>query len=152
METVTNIFFTSIDPLIAKLLALGILSIWVSFHLWHKIIKKMKIVRRYAVKKEINQLLIQNHTLLEKYGPFQYYTEQKDKMWSNTCQTVIIPNNEKIIAILDNNLDLISEYNLTKVAIFKAHCKGFKENRNNGNNANAEYPRFSETGINNIFN
>lgn len=152
METVTNIFFTSIDPLIAKLLALGILSIWGSFHLWHKIIKKMKIVRRYAVKKEINQLLIQNYTLLEKYGPFQYYTEQKDKMWSNTCQTVIIPNNEKIIAILDNNLDLISEYNLTKVAIFKAHCKGFKENRNKGNNANAEYPRFSETGINNIFN
>lgn len=151
METVTKIFFASIDPLIAKLLVFGIFSVVAVFYLWHKIIKKIKIVRRYTTKKEINQLLVQNQTLLEKYGPFQYYTEQKAKMWSNTCQTIIIPNNEKIIAILDNNLDLISEYNLTKVAIFKAHCKGFKENRNKGINASAEYPRFSETGINNIF-
>ena len=85
METVTKIFFASIDPLIAKLLVFGIFSVVAVFYLWHKIIKKMKIVRRYTTKKEINQLLVQNQTLLEKYGPFQYYTEQKAKMWSNSC-------------------------------------------------------------------
>lgn len=121
------------------------------YMLWIKIIAKTKFIRRKICRNRLKNVLSQNHTLLIQEGPFQQYSEEKANNWNNICNRVIIPNNEKIIELLDSNLDLISTYNQTKVAVFKAHCAGFKENKESGEKTNSEYPRFSETNIEKIF-
>lgn len=50
-------------------------------------------------------------------------------MWKKIKKEKLIPNNKKIIELIENNLDLFSEDELSKFQEFKIHSISFEENQ-----------------------
>ena len=50
-------------------------------------------------------------------------------MWKKIKTEKLIPNNKKIIELIENNLDLFSEDELSKFQEFKIHAVSFEANQ-----------------------
>lgn len=100
---------------------------------------------RAELRKEIKELLSENAMVFKMYGPTEVnkadITTQKHKAWRNLAQEIIVPNNEKIIKLLDENISLLTEDEKETLIQFKIHAKGFKDNQFRKERI-AEYPQF----------
>ena len=87
-----------------------------------------------ALKKCISRLLIENHSIWLEYGP-QSEIAQKDpgsnayKIWNLRKMGTIIPNNKKIINMIERNKHLLSLDEYKVFILFKNHAEAFEANQ-----------------------
>lgn len=101
---------------------------------------------RAKIKKELSELFSENERIFKQYGPFSIIAQQTPVsefayMWKEKCITDIIPNNEKILEILENNKELISDDKLFILTLYKNHIEGFKMNHTSKNKS-SDVPTF----------
>lgn len=86
------------------------------------------------LKQEIAKLLIENHILWEKLGPSSD-TALEDpgsnlhKQWDLKKLDTIIPNNNKIIRLIECNSGLIAAEDYRAFLLFKNHASSFEANQ-----------------------
>ncbi|WP_096155708.1 hypothetical protein [Bacillus sp. FJAT-45066] len=107
---------------------------------------------RLQVKSELDLLLSENATVFKMYGPTPEntadLTTRKHEAWRSMALKFIVPNNDKIITLLSENIDLLNYEEKMVFMEFKLHAEGFKDNQNRTERI-AEYPKFP-IAINNI--
>lgn len=101
--------------------------------------------RRNKLNSEIRLLLMENNTVYRLYGPTRQNSSNlfsdKYEIWQDQAIKVIIPNNNKIVELLEQNIDLIPSQKLQTYLDFKAHVRGFEENHKNSVKR-SDYPLF----------
>lgn len=104
------------------------------------------------VKGELDLLLSENAAVFKMYGPTPEntadLTTRKHEAWRSMALKFIVPNNDKIITLLNENIDLLNFEEKMIFMEFKLHAEGFKDNQNRSERI-AEYPKFP-ISINNI--
>ncbi|NHN78446.1 HNH endonuclease [Azotobacter chroococcum] len=88
----------------------------------------------HDLKLEVTRLLIDNHSAWSNYGP-ESQTALDDpgsnayKFWSLRKLDLIIPNNRKIINLIETNKHLLDIPALKVFAQFKTHAESFEQNQ-----------------------
>jgi tRNA U38,U39,U40 pseudouridine synthase TruA len=86
------------------------------------------------------------------YGPTKVNKSdmktQKHEAWRSLSKEIIVPNNEKIINLLEENINLLKEEEKVTLIQFKIHAKGFMDNQIRKERI-ADYPQFP-TNMNDI--
>ncbi|PGS96097.1 hypothetical protein COC98_19065 [Bacillus anthracis] len=100
---------------------------------------------RDELRKEIKDILFENATVFKMYGPTEAnksdMTTQKHEAWRKLAQEMIVPNNDKIIKLLEGNINLLKEEERETLIEFKIHARGFKDNQVRKERI-ADYPQF----------
>lgn len=85
---------------------------------------------RQEARKHIFPILTQNKTIFETYGPLtdsRFNPESEvPKIWLSKIQQCILPNNRKLINIIDENYGLLTEKEITDVELFRQHVLDFE--------------------------
>ncbi len=89
--------------------------------------------KKDKIKKELSELFSENERIFKQYGPFSITAQHTPVsefayMWKEKCITDIIPNNKKILEILESNKELISDDKLFILGVYKNHIEGFEMN------------------------
>ncbi|CAJ1853128.1 hypothetical protein FNBNMHLP_02284 [Aeromonas jandaei] len=87
------------------------------------------VATRKSVKDAIIPLFIENKKIFDTYGPM---TEERfnpesemPEIWLRKIQEFIIPNNEKIVHLIDTNRHLLLDWELEIFAEYKHHVDDF---------------------------
>lgn len=93
----------------------------------------MKIRSREDVKKELQLLLSENAAVFKMYGPTPENTldlmTRKHEAWKSMALKIIVPNNDKIIKLLQDNIHLLNAEEQVVFFEYKLHAEGFKDNQ-----------------------
>jgi hypothetical protein len=107
---------------------------------------------RGELRRVLDKLSIQNRIVFEQYGPYsENYNNiltDIDKIWRKKAIEVIVPNNKKILKLLDTNIHLINENEFIIIEMFREHVREFEYNQIS-NEPNPYAPIFPKE-INNI--
>lgn len=110
-------------------------------------IKKSRGEIRQELRKEIQMLLMENRQIFQLYGPTDRnksdILSKKPEIWRKMAKKSIVPNNQKIINILQKHIDMLDDDEKEIFIQFKLHADGFRENQELAIR-NSEYPRFPE--------
>ncbi|KUJ58318.1 hypothetical protein [Chryseobacterium aquaticum] len=95
-----------------------------------KVFSVKKFDNREAVKQIIDPLFLENKTIFDVYGPeteerFNPESEMPE-LWLNKIRTIIIPNNRKILNIIEANYHLLNDNEKEKFQNFKQHINDFE--------------------------
>jgi hypothetical protein len=108
---------------------------------------------REQLDDEISALLLENRACFNQYGPHSAAARNPlsdvDKTWLREARRVIIPNNWRIMRLLDVNRSLLDLDERRLAADFKVHAEGFAQNHLSGE-LNAHAPTFP-TKMNDVF-
>jgi hypothetical protein len=108
---------------------------------------------RAALNAEVRTLLRQNHAIWAHYGPEseagQDPVSELAKRWREEVLTTILPNNRRVLELVDANKDLLSESELQLFERFRLHAAAFDLNYASGERR-AGAPRFPE-GFDRLF-
>lgn len=100
---------------------------------------------RAQVRQELQNLLAENAGTFRMYGPTYENTAgimtRKHEAWRAMALKLIVPNNDKIIELLQENIHLLSFEEKSIFFQFKLHTEGFKDNQSRTERI-AEYPQF----------
>lgn len=95
----------------------------------------------------VHALLQTNRKMFEIYGPneknMEDITSEKTELWEQVIKSDIIPNSLKIVKLLTENYDMLSEKDKDLFLEYQAHVKGFIKNHE-GNGHVFDAPRFPE--------
>lgn len=86
------------------------------------------------LKREVSNLLAENSLIWNQYGP-QSHDAQEDpgsngyRIWDLRKLDTIIPNNHKIINIIETNINLLDTGDHRAFILFKSHATSFEENQ-----------------------
>ncbi|GGA11955.1 hypothetical protein [Okeania sp. KiyG1] len=85
--------------------------------------------------REVNDLLEENRSIFEEYGPFSEQATKRNsgdvkKVWKKRCLDTILPNNQKIIDLIEGNKrNFKYPWELDRQMLrYKIHADSFKEN------------------------
>lgn len=86
-----------------------------------------------TLRNELDALFDENERIWKQYGPQSLIAQSNPisdlhKIWELKCIEEIIPNNEKILSIIQENRELISAEKKHILNLFKTHVEGFKNN------------------------
>jgi hypothetical protein len=87
-----------------------------------------------ALKGEVSKLLLENRLLWEELGP-QSKSAQDDpgsnlyEVWSFRKLDTIIPNNQRIVNLIESNIKLLPQAEHRAFLWFKIHASSFEENQ-----------------------
>jgi hypothetical protein len=85
------------------------------------------------LRKILDSLLAQNRIIFEEYGPHSEYSinllTTAEAIWKQKAINIIIPNNKKIINLLDKNNHLINQDEINVVEMFREHVLEFEYNQ-----------------------
>lgn len=86
------------------------------------------------LKLEVTKLLIDNHSAWSNYGPESKVAledpgSNAHKVWSLRKLDLIIPNNRKIVNLIETNKSLLDISALKVFAKFKNHVESFEQNQ-----------------------
>ena len=103
----------------------------------------------YKTRKElrvvIENLLSRNRTIFNKYGPFSHESKNlltdTNVAWNRKCIDTIIPNNKRIIKLLNKNDHLLNDREKDIVEQFIIHAEAFEYNKLSGDK-NSSAPVF----------
>lgn len=89
--------------------------------------------RRVELKRALAPLFNENEVIYKQYGPQSILAQQKPYselayIWLEKAISIIIPNNDKILELLENNKDLISNLKMPILDTYRNHVDGFKNN------------------------
>lgn len=97
------------------------------------------------VKSELDKLLAENAAVFKMYGPTPENTSdlttRKHEAWRSMTLNFIVPNNDKIIELLEEYIYLLNFEEKIIFTEFKLHAEGFKDNQTREERI-AEYPKF----------
>lgn len=92
-----------------------------------------KCISREELKSKLDELLEENNAVFILYGPTNKNKEdifsEKPYIWREMCKEVIVPNNAKIVKLLDDNKELLNREEIGIFITFKIHAKGFEDNQ-----------------------
>ncbi|EKP0246674.1 hypothetical protein NTJ15_000713 [Aeromonas veronii] len=87
------------------------------------------VATRKSVKEAIQPYFIDNKKIFDTYGPM---TEERfnpesemPEIWLRKIQSLIIPNNEKIVELIDKNKHLLLDWEFEVFAEYKQHVDDF---------------------------
>ncbi len=94
----------------------------------------MIFVSKISLFKEIQKYLIENKQLLLQYGPNSLIAINNPlsdaiDIWNTYKQNIIIPNNRKIVSLLDTHFSLLSDLEKETFYKFKIHAEAFEQNQ-----------------------
>lgn len=95
--------------------------------------KKEKMLSINSICLEINKILVHNFLIWKTFGP-ESEEAQKNPLsnavdrWESEKLKTIVPNNKKIIALIENNIDKFQVDEYEACFEFIEHAKGFEEN------------------------
>ena len=99
---------------------------------WLEKVDDINFIHKVKICKEIKRLLIENHRIFIDYGPRSEIAIKNPlsnayEIWAERKSERIIPNNEKIVNIINDNKELftIDEYEVCYE--FIEHANGFKK-------------------------
>ena len=100
---------------------------------------------REELRKAIEPLLMQNHTVWKSFGPdleYQFNPEAPEaSAWKYRVKSTIIPNSNKILMFLDVNSNLIDEGEKGTREAFRLHVTGLISHHIDGDNSiNTRFP------------
>lgn len=103
--------------------------------------------KKDSLRRTVHALLQTNRKLFEIYGPNENnradITSEKTELWEQVIKSDIIPNSIKIIQLLTENHDVLTEKDNELFVEYQAHVNGFiKNHEENGHVFDA--PRFPE--------
>jgi hypothetical protein len=85
---------------------------------------------RIEAREEIAPLLLENRSIFDKYGPNtdeRFNPESSTPVqWRRKIRESIIPNNRRILDVLDANHTLLSENELLTIEAFRQHVNDFE--------------------------
>ncbi|SIR68701.1 Calcineurin-like phosphoesterase [Peribacillus simplex] len=89
--------------------------------------------RRKELNSELEGLFSENELTFKQYGPKSILAQQKPfseaaYIWRQKAVSIIIPNNDRILDLLENNKDLIADSKKHILQTYKSHVDGFKNN------------------------
>ncbi|SDY09522.1 hypothetical protein [Hymenobacter psychrophilus] len=107
---------------------------------------------RIEARNEIKKILKENNTIFNIYGPLtaeRFNPEStKPKIWKIKIHEYILPNNQKILRILENNYHLFNDEEENIFHLFKIHVSDFEGKHINGvEESGSQFPNL----MNNIF-
>lgn len=88
----------------------------------------------FKLEKAVTELLRENHYIWKTFGPKSDIASSDpgsnaSETWALRKLDAIIPTNSKIINIVQNNLDLLSDSQRQAFLSFKAHAGAFEQNQ-----------------------
>lgn len=108
---------------------------------------------RYRARKAIKKYLNENKNVFNSYGPYSDSAKNKpyetEKQWIRLSNKKIIPNNERIIEIVNKNSHLLREDEMQLFEDFKIHASGFAYNKSSEDLSSAV--KFYPKEFSNIF-
>ncbi|MCU4819332.1 metallophosphoesterase [Bacillus cereus] len=92
--------------------------------------------RKKRLVEELELLFSENERIFKQYGPKSIIAQQKPfseaaYIWRQKVISHIIPNNDRILKSLEENIDLIPHNKKSILTIYKNHVEGFKNNHLN---------------------
>jgi hypothetical protein len=101
-------------------------------------IKKFK--SRQEVRNAILPLLHENRTIFQQYGPMtdERFNPESDspRYWLKKIHEFILPNNRKILNIIDANYELLSQREMQTVETYRQHVYDFEAKHINNEELN----------------
>lgn len=95
---------------------------------------------RKEVKKALRSMFLENKNIFDNYGPM---TEERfnpeselPEQWLRKIETFILPNNKKIVEIIENHRALLLECELEVFEIYKQHVDDFEAKHTGKSKAN----------------
>jgi hypothetical protein len=80
---------------------------------------------RAFARKAIEPALAENRAVFDQYGPHNDYSQDPEsevaKVWQRKMQSTILPNNRKVLAILDANRRYLSQSEARALEAFRQH-------------------------------
>ena len=85
------------------------------------------------LKKEVSILLIENRMIWEEYGPksgiaLKDPASNSHEIWEIRKPQTVLPNNQKIINLIQTNIELLSAKEYRSFLLFKNHAVSFEVN------------------------
>lgn len=120
----------------------SLIKTWKKEH--SNIIKKIFNVKLCTTREEVLQfikpLMLENKFIFEIYGPMtdERFNPESEipKEWNRNIHKTILPNNRKILNIIDTNYSLLNNEEKIVFAKFKIHVKDFEDKHINNENSN----------------
>jgi len=95
---------------------------------------------RQEARQSVVPILNENKTIFDTYGPLtdERYNPESEipQLWLSKIQQVILPNNRKLLRILDANYPLLSEEEIKTTELFRQHVLDFEAKHINKENIN----------------
>ncbi len=80
---------------------------------------------RASARKAIEPALMENRAVFDKYGPNNDYSQNPEselaRVWRRKVRSIILPNNRKVLVILDANRCHLSQIEAEKLEAFRQH-------------------------------
>lgn len=80
---------------------------------------------RSSVRNAVESALAENRSVFEQYGPNNDYSQNPEsdiaKVWQRKMRAIILPNNRKILAIIDTNRRHLRQTERTTLELFRQH-------------------------------
>jgi hypothetical protein len=80
---------------------------------------------RASARKAVEPALTENRTVFEQYGPNNDYRQDPEselaRVWQRKMRAIILPNNRKVLAILDVNRGYLNELEAKALEMFRQH-------------------------------
>jgi hypothetical protein len=80
---------------------------------------------RASARKAIESALVENRAVFDQYGPNNDYSHDPEsefaKVWQRKMRAIILPNNRKILTILDANRRHLSQFEAETLEAFRQH-------------------------------
>lgn len=112
----------------------------------------VKYPDRAMARRAIEPALAENRTIFDQYGPNNDYREDPESelsaIWQRKMRAIILPNNRKVISVLDANRHHLSETELKALEAFRQHIDDL-ESKHIGEGGGDIASRFP-TSMNNI--
>lgn len=107
---------------------------------------------RIEIRNIVKRILLENKIVFDKFGPNhdEYFNPESEypKKWKQGIYKTIIPNNQKLLLLIDLNYGLLNDGEESLFAEFRQHVLDFEDKHLNNNEiSGATFP----IGMNNIF-
>ncbi|PHZ60385.1 hypothetical protein CRG86_004640 [Photobacterium leiognathi] len=87
------------------------------------------VATRQSVKESILPYFVENKTIFDTYGPMtgERYNPESEMpdIWLRKIQEFILPNNEKIVSMIEANKHLLLDWELKVFSEYKQHVDDF---------------------------
>lgn len=101
---------------------------------------------RRVIGDEVRMLLKENRHLFDTYGPTEKnmadILSEKSPIWESIIQSTIIPNNRKVVDLLNENTGLLTDAERDVYVQFKIHTDAFELNHTSGRKYTTDAARF----------
>lgn len=125
----------------------AIILAWKSKH--EESIRSLFLEPKFRSRKDIRNylepLLAENKYIFDNYGPYSENSRNNqmatELMWESLAIRKILPNNRKIVNVIENNQHLLEGSEFGQFIEYKLHKEGFEYNKISGD-VNATVPTF----------